>query len=182
MKHAAVFIDRDGTLIRDVGYLSRVQQIEVLPRVTEGLALLRAHGFKIVLITNQSAVGRGFLTEGELHLIHDELQRRVGAFDGVYYCPHHPTAAIGIYRIVCDCRKPARGMVERASLDLNLDLKASYVIGDQMSDMYMARRVGAKGVFLGRIEEGGGREPDFATAQKNFYEAVRWILEDSHAG
>ena len=181
MKHVAVFIDRDGTLIRDVGYLSRLQEIEVLPRVAEGLALLRARGFKIVLVTNQSGVGRGFLTEEELHRIHDELQRRVGVFDGVYYCPHHPAAAIGVYRIACDCRKPAGGMVERASRDLNLDLKASYVIGDQMSDMQMARGVGAKGVFLGRSEAGSGGA-DFATVQKGFYEAVQWILEDSHAG
>jgi len=179
-RHLAVFLDRDGTLIRDVGYLSRKQEIEVLPRVAEGLALLRKRGFKLVLVTNQSGVGRGFLTEEALHEIHDELQRRLGPFEGVYYCPQHPTAAVGAYRIGCDCRKPGIGMVERASRDLHLEPKASYVIGDQMRDMIMANRVGARGVLLGHADVCVGVDaPGFAAREQNFYDAVQWILEDS---
>jgi D-glycero-D-manno-heptose 1,7-bisphosphate phosphatase len=183
VKHGAVFIDRDGTLIRDVGYLSRIQQIEVLPGVAEGLSLLRVSGLKTVLVTNQSAVGRGFLTETELHLIHEELQRIIGRFDGVYYCPHHPTAAIGSYRVVCDCRKPNGGMVERASSDLNLDPSASYVIGDHIRDVRMAVRVGAKGILLGNSNLCGGAVTDACAAiQKDFFSAVQWILEDLSSG
>lgn len=178
-KNAAVFIDRDGTLIRDVGYLRSIEEIEILPGVVEGLARLRARGFKLVLVTNQSAVGRGLLTESALEGIHAELQRRVGTFDGVYYCPHHPTDALGRYRVTCDCRKPGAGMVERASRELNLDAAASYVIGDQPGDMQLARRVGAKGVFLGRIDAGAaGDAPELAAHVESFHAAVRWIVAD----
>lgn len=183
-KHAAVFLDRDGTLIRDVGYLRGVPEIEVLPGVAEGLGLLRKRGFKVVLVTNQSGVGRGFLTEAELHEIHDELQRKLGAFDGMYYCPHHPTEAVGVYRIACECRKPGGGMVERACRDLNIDPRASYVIGDRMIDMEMASRVGAKGVLLdhrGCAEHADSRRRCCARCERNFYRAVHWILEDSNA-
>jgi len=182
-KHAAVFIDRDGTLIRDVGYLSRIQQIEVLPRVAEGLSLLRASGLKTVLVTNQSGVGRGFLTEDDLHSIHEELQRIIGRFDGVYYCPHHPTAAIGSYRVACDCRKPNGGMVARASHDLNLDPGASYVIGDHITDVRMALSVGAKGILLGNSDlRGAGVTHEWAANAKDFFCAVQWILEDRSGG
>lgn len=182
-KHAAVFIDRDGTLIRDVGYLRRIQQMEVLPRVADGLSLLRTHGLKTVLVTNQSAVGRGFLTEGDLRLIHDELQRRVGKLDGVYYCPHHPAAAVGSFRMTCACRKPSGGMVERASQDLSLDPAASYVVGDKMSDVRLAERVGAKGILL-RDSDQELRDVagECAAVVEDFYAAVQWILKDlSHA-
>lgn len=178
-KHAAVFIDRDGTLIRDVGYLRESRQIEVLPRVPDGLSLLREHGLKTVLVTNQSAVGRGFLTEVDLGLIHEELQRRVGRLDGVYYCPHHPTAALGSYRIECDCRKPAGGMVTRACHDLALDPGTSYVVGDKMSDVRMAARVGAKGILLRDCKgEEQQAADEFAVAETDFYAAARWIITD----
>lgn len=148
----AVFVDRDGTLIRDVGYLSRLDQIELLAMVPEAIRLLQSHGLKVVMVTNQSAVARKIISERHLQEIHREIERalsRGGAFlDGVYYCPHHPTEGTYPYRVSCGCRKPKTGMVERACLDLALDPYLSYVIGDQMSDMELARRAGARGVLL----------------------------------
>jgi len=180
----AVFVDRDGTLIREVGYLSRVEQIEILPGVPEAIELLRRSGFKVAVVTNQSAVARGFITEGELRKIHRELERQLaghGAFvDGIYYCPHHPTEGLDRYRIVCDCRKPNAGMARRAAADLDLDIGRSYVIGDQAVDMEMAARIGAKGIFLCGDPE--GNRPDGAVsgfpACSDLWEASRWVVGD----
>ncbi|HEX2227887.1 MAG TPA: HAD-IIIA family hydrolase, partial [Candidatus Binatia bacterium] len=105
VRQAAVFVDRDGTLIRDVGYLHREEQIEVLPQVPEALRLLKQKGYKVVVITNQSAVARGQLTEDALAEIHrelfDRLARSGAEVDGIYYCPHHPTEGLGSYKIHC---------------------------------------------------------------------------------
>src|SRR5207245_9544400 len=107
---AAVFLDRDGTLIRDVGYLSREDQLEILPRVPEAVRLLRAKGFTVVVISNQSAVARGRLVEADLLKINQVLGERIAQseapLDGFYYCPHHPTAGIGASRVKCECIKP----------------------------------------------------------------------------
>lgn len=152
MTAPGVLLDRDGTLIRDVGYLSRVDQIELLPQAAESLRLLRDAGLKIAIVTNQSAVGRGLLDEAGLASIHRELERSLASggatVDGIYYCPHHPTEAIGAYRTRCDCRKPDVGMARRAAEDLDLDLSRSYVIGDKVSDMELAERIGAHGILL----------------------------------
>src|SRR5206468_5450701 len=130
---AAVFLDRDGTLIRDVGYLSREDQLEILPRVPEAVRLLRAKGFKVVVISNQSAVARGRLAEADLLKINQVLGERLAQseapLDGIYYCPYHPTEGIGSYRVECDCRKPKTGMIRRASEDLEIDPSISYVVG-----------------------------------------------------
>jgi len=143
-----VLVDRDGTMVRDVGYLTSLDQLEILPGVPEAIRLLCAHGLKVAVVTNQSAVGRGFLQEEELARIHRELEHRLAAsgarVDGVYYCPHHPTEARGSYRVACACRKPNAGLAERAAAELKLDLGSSYVVGDQASDMELAARIGAR--------------------------------------
>ncbi|HEX2385457.1 MAG TPA: HAD family hydrolase [Candidatus Binatia bacterium] len=152
MTRRGVLLDRDGTLIRDVGYLCRVDQMELLPHAAESVRLLREAGLTIAIVTNQSAVGRGLLDETQLASIHRELEARLAAggakVDGIYYCPHHPTEAIGTYRIRCDCRKPQIGMARRAAEDLDLDLSRSYVIGDKESDMKLAEQIGARGILL----------------------------------
>ena len=152
-KKWACFVDRDGTLIRDVGYLSRVDQIEVLPRVGEGIRLLQSLRLMVVMVTNQSAVARGYINEGELHEIHREIASRLAAdgavLNGIYYCPHHPTEGHPPYRVLCQCRKPDTGLIERACIELGLEARGSYVIGDQIIDMELARRVGAKGLLVG---------------------------------
>ena len=166
-KGAAVFLDRDGTLIREVHYLSAIEEIEVLPNVASALRLLRAHGFKLVMVTNQSVVARGALSEAGLHKIHaaivGRLARAGAALDGIYYCPHHPTEGLGDYRIVCDCRKPKTGMIRRAVEDLRIDPALSYVVGDQLTDIELARAVGATGILVGRDDA-----PKDGVARSNF--------------
>jgi D-glycero-D-manno-heptose 1,7-bisphosphate phosphatase len=179
-RSAAVFLDRDGTLIRDVGYLCRLDQVEILPGGAEALKLLRNNGLKIVVVTNQSGVGRGFLSEPELHEIHETL---IGSFaargakiDAIYYCPHHPTEGLDGYRVVCDCRKPNAGMLRRAAEQLHLDLGASYVVGDQATDMELAARVGAKGVW---IHVGSQTRPAWLRASyvaADLRQAARWVI------
>lgn len=180
----AVFVDRDGTLIREVDFLISLDQMEILPWVPESIQLLRANGFKVVVVTNQSAVARGFLRENDLQQIHHELEGRLArssAFlDAIYYCPHHPTEGVDAYRRSCDCRKPNVGMALQAATELNLDLRSSYVVGDQSGDMGLAAGIGAKGVLI----EGHARKGIHGAAgaanyiAKDLWEAARWIIVD----
>jgi D-glycero-D-manno-heptose 1,7-bisphosphate phosphatase len=178
----AVFLDRDGTLIREVGHLHRRDQVEILPRVPEAIRLLRARGFCVVVVTNQSAVARGLLTEEELGMIHEELKARLAHegthLDGIYYCPHHPTEGNGAYLCACNCRKPNTGMIVKAAADLGLDPSRSYVVGDQTSDMDLADRVGAKGVRIaapGMTGDAAGSKPPVVA---DLWQAAQWIIGD----
>jgi D-glycero-D-manno-heptose 1,7-bisphosphate phosphatase len=176
-ENAGVLLDRDGTMIRDVGYLTDLGQLEILPGVPEAIQMLRERGLKVAVITNQSAVGRGILKEEELRRIHRELENRLAAsgarVDGVYYCPHHPTEALGSYRIACECRKPNVGLAERAAAELKLDLGRSYVVGDQATDMELAARIGARGILIRDQQPAPG-----CLAVKSLWEAANWIVRD----
>lgn len=178
---AAVLLDRDGTIIRDVVHLSRLEQVELLPRVAEAIRLLSDRGLKVAVITNQSAVGRGLLTEEELRRIHRELERRLVAagarLDGFFYCPHHPTEALGSYRLACDCRKPNAGLARRAAAELKLDLGRSYVVGDQATDMELAERIGARGILIQAQPPERAARPGWVTV-KDLWEAANWIVRD----
>ncbi len=176
-----VLLDRDGTLIRNVGHLSRLEQVELLPRVAEAIRLLCERGLKVAVITNQSAVGRGLLTEEELRCVHRELAGRLAAagarLDGFFYCPHHPTAALGSYRLACDCRKPNVGLARRAAAELKLDLGRSYVVGDQATDMELAERIGARGILIQAQPPERAAEPGWVTV-KDLWQAANWIVRD----
>lgn len=189
MKHRAAFVDRDGTLIREVGYLSRLDQIELLPRVDEAIRFLQSHGVKVVMVTNQSAVARGIINEQELHRIHqvigEQLARTSATLDGVYYCPHHPTEGCAPYRLACQCRKPKPGMVHRACTDLGLDASGSYVVGDQMSDVELAAQVGARGILIDasasrrqKDRPADSRSPFFWRTVEDFWSAAESIVQD----
>ena len=180
---AAVFLDRDGTIIREVGHLHRRDQVEILPRVPEAIRLLRAQGFCVVVVTNQSAVARGLLTEEELGMIHAELKARLAQeeahLDGIYYCPHHPTEGNGAYRCACNCRKPNTGMIAKAAADLGLDPSRSYVVGDQVADMELADRVGAKGVRIARqVVAGDDSTEPGRPVVADLWQAAEWIVGD----
>ena len=182
-KTPAVFLDRDGTLIRDVGYLNRPDQVEILPRVAEAIRLLREQGFLLVVVTNQSAVARGRLTEENLGRIHGALNARLaqdGAqLDGIYYCPHHPTEGVGPYHVECDCRKPNTGMIVKAVSDLGLDPSSSYVVGDKTSDMELAERIGAKGVRIAsQLVVGGDSPAPKYPVVADLWQAAEWIVGD----
>jgi D-glycero-D-manno-heptose 1,7-bisphosphate phosphatase len=179
--HRAVFVDRDGTLIRDVGHLCRADQVEILPLVPQALRLLNEHHFKVVVVTNQSVIARGRLTEALLTEIHRGLLHRLaelgGTVDGVYYCPHHPTEGAEPYRCVCDCRKPDTGMIRRAAAELGLAVSRSYVVGDQRTDMELAARSGAQGIW---IRQGSDTSSEAAAGAvrvvESLWEAARWIV------
>jgi D-glycero-D-manno-heptose 1,7-bisphosphate phosphatase len=179
---AAIFLDRDGTIIREVDYLCAVEQVEVLPGVTQALRLLRERGFKLVMVTNQSVIARGGLSEAGLSEIHAALSARLSAdgasLDAIYYCPHHPTEGIGEFLVSCDCRKPNTGMIDRAAHDLDLDPGRSYVVGDQMTDVELARKVGAGAILIGR--DGAAVEAAAALnvpVVDDLLQAARWIIE-----
>ena len=186
IRTAAVFLDRDGTLIRDVGYLQRVEQLEILPQVPAALRLLREHGFKLVMVTNQSAVARGWMSERDLSEIHGALGAGLARggvqLDGVYYCPHHPTEGSGSYRMICRCRKPNVGMIERASAELGLDPPTSYVVGDQRTDIELADRIGATAVLI-RGEQAAPVD-DFpgVPSVADLGQAAHWIVKHKQRG
>lgn len=151
----AVFLDRDGVIIAEVDYLRRLEQMRVLRGVPAAMARLREAGFKLVMVSNQSAVARGYLTRTGLENIHRELRRRLASggarLDGLYYCPHHPAAG---RKIRCRCRKPATGMIEKARRRFGLDLKRSFLVGDSTTDIKTARNAGCRGVLV-RTGKGG---------------------------
>jgi D-glycero-D-manno-heptose 1,7-bisphosphate phosphatase len=148
----AVFFDRDGTLNEDVGYLDRLERLQVYPYAAEALRVLARAGYALVVITNQAGVAQGIIDEPTVERIHAHMTGRFAAggvrLDGLYYCPHLPAAQVERYRLDCDCRKPKPGMVRRAARDLQLDLGRSYVVGDRWLDIGVACAVGATGLLV----------------------------------
>ncbi len=148
----AIFIDRDGTINEDIGYLSHPNELYTYSFAAEAIRLINDAGLSVIIITNQSGVARGFLDETMLARIHErllnELARQGAQIDGIYYCPHHPRIGNEIYRKDCQCRKPKTGMLEQAAHEHSIALAESYVIGDKASDINLATNAGAKGVLV----------------------------------
>jgi D-glycero-D-manno-heptose 1,7-bisphosphate phosphatase len=187
MANRAVFMDRDGTINEEVGYVNHLERFFLLPRVGKAIRLLNQHGLKAVVVTNQAGVARGYFPESLIHLVHQKLEdllKEEGAYlDAIYYCPHHPDAGSPPYRQKCGCRKPGTGMVEEASGALDLNCSQSYMIGDRGNDLEFAHRIGAKGVLVltgyGKGEWAYSQDqwkvkPDHVA--QDLYEAVQWIL------
>ena len=181
---AAVFLDRDGTLNEEVGYLRRIEDLRLLPGAPEAVRLLNEAGFKVVVVTNQSGVARGLFTEAFVAEVHRAMSEILGCrgarIDRFYYCPHHPEG-MGPYRQTCRCRKPEPGMLLRAAADLDLDLGRSYLVGDTPKDLEAARRAAVKGILVrtgyGR-ESAGGEGPAAAHVADDLPAAARWIIAD----
>ena len=146
----AVFLDRDGTLIRDRHYLKRAQDVELYPESVPALALLRGTGLALVLVTNQSGIGRGLLSVADLAAQHERLRDLLAAggvaLDGIYHCPHLPPESAEEYG--CSCRKPGTGMLERAAGDLELALAGSWVVGDKSADVEMAAQLPLRAILV----------------------------------
>ena len=189
MANKAVFIDRDGTINEEVGYVNHLERFFLLPRVGEAIRLLNEQGLKAVVVTNQAGVARGYFPESLVHLVHrklEDLLEREGAYlDGIYYCPHHPDAGMPPYRQRCRCRKPETGLVEEASRALDLDCSKSYVVGDRGNDLEFAHRIGAKGILV--LTGYGKGEWAYCQDQwkvkpawvaQDLYDAVQWILRE----
>lgn len=184
----AVFLDRDGTLIDDVDYLSSLDRMVLFPWTVDALRLLERAGFVTVIVTNQSAVARGMVTEDFVRDTHDELNRRLrrgGAHvDAFYFCPHHPDAAIERYRRPCGCRKPLPGMIEAAARDLRIDLSRSWMVGDRWIDVATGNAAGVRSVLVltGHAHRVGEAAPEGTRADailRNLMEAVGWMLRAS---
>ncbi len=182
LKGVTVFLDRDGTLNRDTGYVKTPDELKLFPGVVEALARLNRAGARVVVITNQSGIARGLLDTSTLEQIHDRLRALLKAggasLDAIYVCPHAPDEG-------CSCRKPGTALVERAVADMGLDLSGAYVVGDQKRDVDMASGIGAKSLLVttGPTSlqaladlQAEGRQPDYVAP--GLIEAVEWILED----
>lgn len=176
MRARAVFIDRDGVLIRDADYLGSVDGLEVFKGAPKALKLLRAAGFKIVIVTNQSGVARGYFTMATVRKIHAELKRRLakaGArWDALYVSPHGPDSGHS-------WRKPGTGMLLAAKKKFGINLKASYLIGDKTSDIECARRAKCASVLV--RTGNGGRDKAFkvkpTAVRRDVLSAARWIVD-----
>jgi D-glycero-D-manno-heptose 1,7-bisphosphate phosphatase len=181
----AVFLDRDGTLIEDVGYLKSLDEVALFPWTIDTVRSLNRAGLPVVVITNQAGVARGMFDEAFVAGTHRHLSallEKGGArIDAYYYCPHHPDGKVESYARACDCRKPGRGLVDRAARDLGLDPARSFVVGDTWLDVGLGRAVGAKSIL---VRTGGGkwweaRPHATVTADvivDNLAAAASWIL------
>lgn len=184
MPRIAVFMDRDGTITEEMGYLKEPEKLRLIPRSGEAIRLLNEKGILTIVVSNQSGVARGYFTEKTVRETHQKLKKLLaekGAYlDGIYYCPHHPEFGPPKYRKDCNCRKPKPGMLEKAAKKFNLDLKKCYVIGDKVDDIKLAQNVGAKGILVltgyGRKSKSKKINPDHTV--KNLYRAVGWIINE----
>lgn len=149
-ENKAVFLDRDGVLIEDTGYVASCNSVRILPMVSDAIKLLK--DFFIVVVTNQAGVAKGIFTEYQVreinHHIKSILRRQGAIIDRIYYCPHHPQGTVKYYTQECDCRKPGIGMIKKAGEDLNIDLGKSFMIGDKASDIEAGRIAGCKTILI----------------------------------
>jgi D-glycero-D-manno-heptose 1,7-bisphosphate phosphatase len=183
----AVFMDRDGCLIEEMGYLNHPSRVRLLARTPAAVARLNKAGVAAVMATNQAGIARDYFSEETLHAVNAEVERQLGAdgahLDGLYVCIHHPTAGRPPYRAACDCRKPKPGLILRAAADLNLDLSRSVMIGDKPSDIAAGQAAGVASVLVltgyGRGEWEYRRhewtiKPDHVA--EDLFDAVEWAL------
>jgi D-glycero-D-manno-heptose 1,7-bisphosphate phosphatase len=186
-RRVAVFFDRDGTLIEDVGYLTSPHGLRLIPGAAEAVARLNRRNVLTCVVSNQSGVGRGYLTEADLVPIHHRLDAELAArnarLDRIYYCPHHPTEGLPPYNVACDCRKPATGMLDQAARELGVALDRSYVVGDKTIDVQTGIAAGARAILvltgLGTASfdecRAGGITPAYVAP--TVVEAVAFILQ-----
>lgn len=152
MKHIGVFLDRDGTVSEEVGYVNHLSRYKLFPSTAQAIKKLNNAGLKAILITNQAGVARGYFTEDLIWRVHEKLVSELANFDarldGIYYCPHHPSAGEPPYRANCDCRKPKPGLIYKAAQEHEIDISKSFMVGDKYTDVELAQSIGIKGVMV----------------------------------
>jgi len=181
----AIFLDRDGTLIEEVGYLDRPERVELFPWSIDAIRAFNRAGWRVVIVTNQSGVARGFLTIDVVEQVHrhlDDLLQEGGAvIDAYYYCPHHPDGKVPELTRKCDCRKPGLGLIDRAVQEFGIDPRQSFAVGDRWLDVEFGHAMGGRGIL---VRTGyGAREEQLPQAGvvadaivNNLIEAAAWIL------
>jgi D,D-heptose 1,7-bisphosphate phosphatase len=191
-KSKAVFLDRDGTISIEIGYIDNVELLEMYQDSVAALIELRQMGYKLVVVSNQSGVAQGFFPESRVQEVNDRmvslLKEQGVLIDGIYYCPHLPNGVIPEYAIECNCRKPAPGMIKRAEQELNIDLQHSILIGDKLSDIICGRNAGLKTIL---VRTGYGAETELQLQKQQMemkpdaivdtlYEAIKWIQNEAN--
>jgi len=184
-ENKAVFLDRDGTINEEVGFIDDPEKLKLIPKAGEALKKLKDAGFLLVVVTNQSGIARGYITEEKLKEVHRRLRKLLSSYgvvlDGIYYCPHHPEG-LPPYRENCPCRKPAPGMILKAKEELGINISSSFVVGDKPEDIELGKKLGMKTVLVltgfgkgsrKKLEE-KGILPDFVA--EDVGEAVEFIL------
>jgi D-glycero-D-manno-heptose 1,7-bisphosphate phosphatase len=191
-KKPAVFMDRDGTMTVEGGYINHPSRLKLIAGTADAVRLCNENDLLAVVTTNQAGVARGYFTEDLVNVVHDRLRsmlaKKGAQLDAVYYCPHHPREGKPPYQADCNCRKPRPGMIEQACRELPVDLARSYMVGDKISDSEFGHRLGLRTVMVltgyGRGEHQYQRQdwkdtPDFIA--KNLKHAVEWIIQDLKA-
>lgn len=190
MKHIGVFLDRDGTVSEEVGYVNHLSRYKLFPSTAQAIKKLNSAGLKAILITNQAGVARGYFTEDLIWRVHEKLVSELANFDarldGIYYCPHHPSAGEPPYRANCDCRKPKPGLIYKAAQEHEIDISKSFMVGDKYTDVELAQRIGIKGVMvmtgygIGEYEYQRNTWPKMPDKiATDLLEAVDWIVANT---
>ena len=182
-----MFLDRDGTMIEDVGYLAALDRIAFYPWTVDAIRMLNRAGLPVVVVTNQSGIARGLFDEPFVAGTHRHIDARLAAggahVDAYYYCPHHPDGRVAAYARACGCRKPGRAMIDQAAADLGLEPARSFVVGDKWTDVQLGRAVGAQAILVrtGIDSAEESLPPDGVIADAvvdNLAAAVSWILRN----
>jgi D-glycero-D-manno-heptose 1,7-bisphosphate phosphatase len=182
-KQKAIFLDRDGTINKYVGFLRKIDEFELVPGAAEAIKLINESGYLAIVVTNQPVIARGEVTTSRLREIHNKMETMLGAegayIDALYYCPHHPDKGfqgeVIELKIDCDCRKPKPGLLFRAAQDFNIDLDNSWMIGDGKNDVGAGKAAGCRTVLIG--EEDYGQD----VTVSSLLEAVEKIVQLSEA-
>jgi D-glycero-D-manno-heptose 1,7-bisphosphate phosphatase len=181
----AVFLDRDGTLIEEVGFLDALDKLVLFPWTVDTVRAFNRAAIAVVVVTNQSGIARGYFGEDFVEETHRVLSSRLAAggarIEAYYYCPHHPDGSVAAYARACNCRKPSPGLIERAAKDLDLDVERSFVVGDKWIDMGLAESAGARGILVrtgtGAAEIRRLPERTADAIVDNLAAAASWILQ-----
>lgn len=153
MKQKAIFLDRDGTLNEDIGYAKSIADIKLFPDAPAALKQFKELGFQLIVITNQAVISRGWVSEEQMNTIHEQMNEMIAlnqgtTIDAYYFCPHHPHSTLPKYGIVCECRKPACGLILRAAREHDVDLGESWMIGDKLTDIVAGKKAGCKTILI----------------------------------